>query len=242
MGPISFPPMTPREASCPSIWGMSPFEVHDRFWRSIGVEVVRPGHYKAFASHVPTFLLLDERTLAVFPLDQVRLRRHGSVRLRLNAPNEHECEEIIVSDAGNRFIRFERVYRSAVVRGISAIVTRDRELADRWRNTKTTEQADEIFDFRFKPRPQTLTTGGFFDGRRSAEQLQFLEYLAQVWLFPDIAFPELREVKPACLDPSAESDFLGYAVFWTDMDRWRSPTQSGNAYLGSRDPLGRPNL
>ena len=218
MGPTSPQPLTPSIRPAPSIWGMSPFEVHDRFWKSIGVEVVRPGQPPLSTSKVNRYLLLDKETLALFPINRVSVSRSGASRVHLYAPNEHECEEIVLSDAGNRFVSFERVYRSAVVRGFSAIVTRSRELADRWRASATNHDAAggsrNQFLSTMKLRRQSLTVGNFFDGSRSAEQIQFLEYLAHVWQRPDLAFPEAREIKPRVwtMDGeriSADAQFFG---------------------------------
>ena len=50
----------------PTIWGLDPLQLHDRFWASRGVQVVRPGEPIDLAQRAPFFLLMEPRALAIF--------------------------------------------------------------------------------------------------------------------------------------------------------------------------------
>ena len=63
-------PSTAHRASAavPTIWGLTPIQVHDRFWASRGVQVVRPGEPSDLVEAAELFLLLDAHSLVVFRL------------------------------------------------------------------------------------------------------------------------------------------------------------------------------
>ena len=41
----------PRPAVAPTVWGLNPSELHDRFWASRGVQVVRQGEPSEIVAH-----------------------------------------------------------------------------------------------------------------------------------------------------------------------------------------------
>ena len=63
-------PDTPLQhrASYPTIWGLGPIELHDHYWASKGVCVVRAGEHTEISPDAELYLLTDSRTLAVFRL------------------------------------------------------------------------------------------------------------------------------------------------------------------------------
>src|SRR5438067_1927614 len=53
----------------PTIWGLDPLQLHDRFWASRGVQIVRPGQSPRaddLAKGAPFYLLMEPRALAIF--------------------------------------------------------------------------------------------------------------------------------------------------------------------------------
>src|SRR6202000_3365918 len=49
------------------LWGLSPLELHDLYWRSRGVSVVRQGARSELAE-AEVFLLIDSASMALFEL------------------------------------------------------------------------------------------------------------------------------------------------------------------------------
>ena len=54
--------------AAPTIWGLSPVQVHDRFWASRAVQVVRCGEPTEIVASAELFLLLDPGSLVLFRL------------------------------------------------------------------------------------------------------------------------------------------------------------------------------
>ena len=55
----------PAQQTPPTIWGLEPLQLHDRFWASRGMQVVRPGEADV-AEHALFYLLMEPRALAIF--------------------------------------------------------------------------------------------------------------------------------------------------------------------------------
>ena len=64
------------DGSYPTIWGLNPVEIHDRYWAARGVQVVRPHDNQKLVKDAELFLLSDENTLAIFHLGQL-VDNHG---------------------------------------------------------------------------------------------------------------------------------------------------------------------
>lgn len=55
-------------AERPTIWGLTPSQLHDRFWAARGVQVVRPGEQIEVVKGAELFLLMASDLLTVFRL------------------------------------------------------------------------------------------------------------------------------------------------------------------------------
>jgi hypothetical protein len=62
------PSVRPVDSRLPTIWGLDPVHLHDRFWAARGVFVVRRTSGWPLPSDAQLFMLTDARTLALFPL------------------------------------------------------------------------------------------------------------------------------------------------------------------------------
>lgn len=199
---------------------MTSSELHDKFWSSLNVEVVRLGQNRPISGNHQCFLLLDESTLALFPIDRVRIKRSGCTRIRIHSMSPNECREIVVQDAGHRFVRFERVYQTAVARGVFGYVTRRADIANEWIHAESAEQASLAIKGIKSRSSQTLTTGGLFDGSKQSEEIEFIESLIDVWN-PTSAFEGLQEIRPGVFASASSSvsdsaRFFGRA--WVSFD------------------------
>ena len=121
----------------PTIWGLDPLQLHDCFWASLGVCIVRPGTSSELPANPGVFLLTDARMMAVFsvrdtaewmywvdaPILFVRVQNH-----RIS-----EYQELAQTDDHDRFVRFKRKFNAAdQFRTAHMALTRDRNIAANW--------------------------------------------------------------------------------------------------------------
>src|SRR5450631_1255205 len=101
----------------PTIWGLNPSQLHDHFWAARGVQVVRQGEPSEIVEGAELFLLTDPRTLVMFRLrDLVSLlswMKPDLLLVRLESKRNHGYKEMILTDANDAFVRFQRVYGAA---------------------------------------------------------------------------------------------------------------------------------
>lgn len=128
-------------ASGPTIFGLTTVAVHDRYWASRGVQVVRRGLATPLLPHAQLFLLLQQRTLCVFDLppvvDHLVWDDADLVMLRLQDQDDHAYRERIVTGEGGRFERIERIYGSHDSRFARAAVTNRPTVARLWLNAES---------------------------------------------------------------------------------------------------------
>src|SRR5438270_7013973 len=109
------PHTPPRPTTGPTIWGLDPSQLHDRFWASRGVQVVRPGEMVVpLADRAPFYLLMEPKALAIFDPataeEALSMVDSQLMYIRVHDTREHGPRERVVTDANNRFLRFERLY------------------------------------------------------------------------------------------------------------------------------------
>src|SRR6185436_20234475 len=106
----------PVTAASRTVWGLDPLQLHTRFWAAHGVQVVRQGEPSQIVKHAELFLLTDPRSLVIFKLapvmDQLNWIQPQVLFLRLHDVRERGYREKVVTDAADRFIRFQRLYES----------------------------------------------------------------------------------------------------------------------------------
>jgi len=126
--------VAPRAA----LWGLGPAGLHDRFWVSRRVQVVRAG---AGAETVDApgpalYLLLDPHQWALFDLTPVARRmawlKPRAVRLRILEPAGDAYRERVEADADGRLIRISRDYAARTRATTQVILTADARLARQW--------------------------------------------------------------------------------------------------------------
>ena len=57
--------------AAPTVWGLTPTQLHDRFWAARGVQVVRQGEKSEIVANAELFLLTPPRSLVIFKLGLV---------------------------------------------------------------------------------------------------------------------------------------------------------------------------
>src|SRR5262245_49039126 len=86
--------ITASASSGPTIWGLSIVQLHDRFWASRGVQVVRLGERSTIVDDAELFLLTDPRTLVMLRIREVveKMVWLNSDLLTVRLRNEREAQ------------------------------------------------------------------------------------------------------------------------------------------------------
>ena len=238
--------------SGPTVWGLDPLQLHDRFWASRGVQVVRPGEPMNLARKAPFFLLMEPRALAIFdPADAEEvLSMAGSelMYLRIHDSREQIPREHVVTDADNRFVRFERLYDRPRRRLARAALTRHIQIARIWQSaTVSREGWQQLRRDLPKDHRSTLEAHGMlYDGFIDIEVASFVRDLTKFWVRPDATIERAIQVAPgvwkdreATIDPT--SKLIGSVWIGTGRHAEMGMMVIGPAVLWD-DPRARPTV
>lgn len=182
---------SPGRAASRTIWGLTPSQLHDRFWAARGVQVVRKGSTDPIDEHAELYMLVGTHTLMMFRLNQLldtlNWLRPRVLFIRLRNTAEHGYREHLVADDEDRFVRFERVYGGADSRVTRMAMTPDADLARLWRDSEEESAAAWRTLRKRVDRNQRITVsvdGAVFNGRFDREVMHFVRQLVQVWRRP----------------------------------------------------------
>src|SRR5271170_4585169 len=131
---------SPLEAGPPparspfTVWGLEPLELHNHYWASLGVQVVRQGEPIQIVSDAELYLLTDPRSLVRFNIADViealNWIKPNVLFVRLHDNRERGYREKALTDPQGRFIRFQRLYDAGDdLRLARVVITPDREVA-----------------------------------------------------------------------------------------------------------------
>ena len=131
-------PRTAQPPAHPTVWGLDPTQLHDRFWAARGVQVVRQGEPSEIVEDAELFLLTEHDTLAIFRLgeliDSMSWTDPHIVFIRMHDERERGYRELVLSDDEDRFIAFRRDYGGRASRLGRVAITPLRDLAVVWQN------------------------------------------------------------------------------------------------------------
>ena len=205
---------TSNQPSAPrTIWGLDAAQLHSRFWASLGVQVVRQGEPSEIVRHAELYLLTDPRSLPMFRMADVievlNWVRPEVLFVRVHDTRERSYRERAITDAGDRFVKFQRIYESAD-RLARVVLTPDREIARLWMNSP-----DPIVGWRRlrrsvrrDERATVSAQGNVFDRTSNDEIGSFVQALVGQWKRPDATIPRVRPSvrardATAWIDPAA---------------------------------------
>ncbi|WP_428939609.1 sugar transferase [Fontivita pretiosa] len=202
----------------PTIWGLTPVQLHDHFWASRGVCVVRPvDAHRPIALDPELYLLTDARTLAIFRLreliDTICWVKPQVLFVRIHGPQQGGYRETVVTDESGRFLGFRRNYGADKPRLARVALTRDRAIAQFWQSCgecrQFWRQLRDLLRQRNSRRETLSIVGRTFDRDDPRELEQFVHELIQSWPQPNATLPRVRRVGPGVwafedvkLDPS----------------------------------------
>jgi lipopolysaccharide/colanic/teichoic acid biosynthesis glycosyltransferase len=120
------------------LWGVNAQGLHDRYWASKRIQVVRAGAGASTvdASGPALHLLLDAQQLTLFKLRPILTRlnwlKPRAVRARLVDRDEEAYAEHVEADEDGRLLGVLRDYRMRTLRAVQIIVTPDAKIARYW--------------------------------------------------------------------------------------------------------------
>ncbi len=228
-----------------TVWGLTPIELHDRFWASRGVQVVRPDEPSEIVEGAELFLLMRPRLLMIFRLrvlvEQLSWVDPKVMWIRLCDKRERGYREKAVTDGEGRLIRFERIYSSSDSRLARVALTSDPDVARLWQLAPDAKtgwrrlRAQIPSDLRIAE----SVSGRTYDCNAKSETMQFVRDLIETWNRPDATIDRVRKIEQgvwgdleakidkgtnfigsawigAGRELTAGTDVIGPAVLWDD--------------------------
>jgi len=186
----------------PTVWGLTPEQLHERFWASRGVQVVRVGRRAQLVRDAELYLLTDVHLHTIFrltrPIEILTWSRPRLLTIRLHDSHQVGYREHVLTDEDGQFIQFQRVYHGKDSRLGRVALTSDRQIAHRWQSEPDAREAWRALRREIEPRWRTTISleGGIYDQTDPHEEMRFMRELVQVWSRPDTTVPRLRRLQP----------------------------------------------
>ncbi len=205
------------EIQTPTIWGLTPDALHERFWAARGVQVVRHGDATRSIEFAELYLLTPADQLVMFKLrdlvDLLSWVKPQLLAVRLEARHETNYTERALTDARGRFTGFRRSYPRREVQHSYVYLTRDRQLAQWWRDQPADLHAPGRKLRRRVDRHRLVTSdvrGRSYDTQQPEQIMRFVHDLVELWEQPDATIRQLRREEAklwrhetSTIDPSA---------------------------------------
>ncbi len=209
-----------------TIWGLPPAAVHDRFWASRGLQVVRQGEASEVVTGAELYLLTDPRSLVIFPLRELgevlSWLTPSLLAVRLSDRREHGYHERVIDDGGGRFARFERVYAGRESRLARVALTPHLAVARLWQASPDARSAWRAVRAAVPVEDRVLrvVAGRVYDSRLDEDLAECVRALVEVWQRPDTTVDRVRR---------------GRAGAWVDRDGGLGgdATISGPVWVGA---------
>lgn len=246
------PDLDTDQTNSPTIWGLSPTELHDRFWAARGVQVVRPGEESEIVEDAELFLLMAPRLITVFRLrllvDQLSWLKPDVLWVRIINNTERGYRETAVTDAGGRFLRFERTYGGSDARLARVALTPNRDLARRWQAASDAQSGWRQLRAGIPPtrRFARSIAGRTYDRHDDHQVVQFVRHLVQTWTRPDATIDRAQKLATGVWGDSgsrigAGTDYVGPSWIGAGRELEAGISLVGPAVLWD-DPAARPNV
>lgn len=222
---------TPRnivDQQDPTIFGLTPTQLHDHFWAAKGVQVVRQGEASQIVPDAELYLLADPRTLTLFQLrpilDVLNWMKPDVLFLRLHDTYEHGYREHAIADEDGRFIRFERIYDGSDSRLARVALTEYLDLAQRWQSAQTPREGWRTLRYTVQRRLRVTRSvdASVYDRSLEVERLKFVDNLIVTWPHPNATIDRVKRVgEYAWLDTQShvESDVQLIGPVWIGAGR-----------------------
>jgi lipopolysaccharide/colanic/teichoic acid biosynthesis glycosyltransferase len=240
----------PMSCGCPTIWGLSPVSLHDRYWASRGVQVVRPGRRAKIDRKAELFLLADHEHLVLFDLQNwielMNWTKPDLLLLRVHAKKNLGYRELLTADDEGDFVRFERRYKANATLAARVALTTDPELAETWQSSPDTASGWQVLRASVPSTYREIRScpARVYQMDADEELNTFVEDLVSIWAYPRSAVSRAScDASKAWVDVLAKVDRGARIIgkVWVGAGRQinNSEVVVGPAVLWD-DPLKRP--
>lgn len=237
-------------AARPTVWGLNPSQLHDRFWAARGVQVVRLGEPSEIVDDAELFLLTEGRTLTIFKLaravELLSWLKPDVLFVRLHDGRERGYRERVIAGPDHRFIRFERMYGGLDSRLARVALTPDRRLAQLWQKSPDARAGWAAIRHEVSPSLRSVVSvnGTVYDRSSDSEVMGFIRELMQGWSRPDATIGRARQWRTkiwADQGAGVDSDTTLIGPIWVGAGR---SIAAHRAIVGPQvlwdDPAARP--
>lgn len=237
-------------ASPPTIWGLTPAAIHDRFWAARGVQVVRPGQKTETVQGAELFLLMSARFFVSFRLrtlvQELSWLKPDLLWVRLADQREHGYSEHPRFDEEGNFCGFVRQYAGMDARRAKVVLTPHQHYAELWQSAKDDrEGALRLRRATTRDHRHVRTVEGLcYDRTSELETMEFMRDLIRRWRQPSAVIDRVRRLRDGTWrDPTAKVgegvSFVGPAWIGAGRSLESNLTVVGPAVLWD-DPDHRP--
>ena len=184
------------------VWGLELHELHDRFWASRGVQIVRPNRASQVAEVAELYLLLDSSVFLIARiapiLDDFAWLDPDLAQIRIRDQVRSAYTEHALADSEGRFVRYVRRYAESDPRRGRIGLTRDPELARLWQAEPNVRDGWRALRRFVRPsmRWSAAIRGRLYQVDDPIDRADFLEDLTAGWSRPDTTIPGLISPKP----------------------------------------------
>lgn len=249
---ITNAPLAHRGGAEPTIWGLTPTAIHDRFWAARGVQVVRPGETSETVEGAELFLLMPAQLFACFRLgglvQDLSWLKPDLIWVRLADEREHGYAERPQFDETGNFCGFNRQYGSSDTRLGRVILTSHRRYAELWRSASSArEGARRLREQTSRDRRHLENLDGrCYERTSDLETMQFMRDVIRQWRRPSSVINRAKRLPgDSWRDLSANVDrnvsFIGPSWVGAGRKLESTTTVVGPAVLWD-DPDYRPEV
>jgi lipopolysaccharide/colanic/teichoic acid biosynthesis glycosyltransferase len=182
----------PIDDSIHTLWGLTPEQLHARFWKSRGIQVVPSGSPGiTIDMGAELYLLVSHAQLVVMPLPKLLeimcWLNPDLLMIRLAERQDRDYREMVDARPDGHFLRFRRVYEAEKSRRQSRVgLTANPELALDWASMQDEDMP--WAKMRNIVPPDLLAgvraKGHVYQGQSDLECARFARDLAQTWKHP----------------------------------------------------------
>lgn len=190
-------PVTTTERT---LWGLSPLELHDRYWAALGVQVVRCGdHETEISRSAELYLLLTDQSMVLFDLrpclEYFTVLDPSLLRVRVLDKTQPKYAERLRANEDGTFLRYERNYRRHLSGNTMRVgLTESREIAGNWAAIRETQHRWRVLTATAAP---TGRIGHRLEGTFSVKQTDeaadhVIRELPKRWNRPDMTIEGIK--------------------------------------------------
>lgn len=229
----------PIDEQMHTLWGLTPAQLHARFWKSRGIQIVPNGSPGiTIDRHAELYLLVSRSHLVIMPLhEQLELMcwlNPELLMIRLGEQTHSDYREIVDARPDGHFLRFQRVYDAErISRQARVALTTNPELALDWATMDDKPRAWANLR-RIVPsdlRAAVRVHGRVYQGESDIDCARFVRDLAKSWAHP---ITTISRVKRLGSESWADADAME-----TDADAITGPIWIG---AGRSIPSGKSGV